>query len=185
MSFKDVPWKKLPTVLLLDLQRKGIFVPPEVQVRIMYFKECMEIKERKEEVMEEIKKLELCPRVLMQKDCGEKEWKVFFDQPPSMREPEPVPFCHWCQKVYRELLPIGARAEVCRPVPNLDRMYRECSWLAMQLYHEGMTREPLGMQLRNGNRRPAELNSVESIMQWRTVTIAVVDVMLNLSRIQQ
>ena len=50
-----MPWKKLPTVLLLDLRRKNIWVPPEVQMRIMWYKERMEMEEMKEAVMEEVK----------------------------------------------------------------------------------------------------------------------------------
>ena len=53
-----MPWKKLPTVLLLDLRRKNIWVPPEVQMRIMWYKERMEMEEMKEAVMEEVKDFE-------------------------------------------------------------------------------------------------------------------------------
>ena len=184
MSVKDMPWKKLPTVLLLDLRRKSIWIPPEVQIRIMWYKERMEMKEMKEAVIEEIKELHVCPRLRMAKKCGKKPWKTVFQRPKSDREPEQVPSCHWCSKVYRELLPIGARAEVSRPQPNLARLYNECSWLAMQIYHEGIVGEPLGMQLRNGNSRTPQLNSVENIFQWMTITTTVVDVMLNLNHLQ-
>ena len=182
---KEMPWKTLPKILLLDLRRKGIHVPPEIQIRIMYFKERQEIREGKEAVMREIRDLQLCHRLQMPQYCGQQEWKSAYERPKNEREPEPVPFCHWCSKVFRELLPIGARAELCRPVPHLGRLYAECSWLAMELYHQRILREPLGTQLRNGNRRSPELTTVESIMRWMTVTTAVVDFMIHLNRFEQ
>ena len=43
MSLKEMPVKKLPTILLLDLRRRGIYMPPEVQRHIMWFKEMLNL----------------------------------------------------------------------------------------------------------------------------------------------
>ena len=181
--FREMPNKPLPISLLIDLRRRGIRVPQEIQMRIMWYKERMEMEEMKEAVMEEVKDLIVCPRLRLAKYCGKKPWKSVFERPKSDREVEQVPPCHWCSKVFLELLPIGARAEVSRPQPNLTHLYNECSWLAMHIYHERSPEEPVGMQLRNGNIRTPQLNSVETIMQWMTNTTAVVDDLLNLNRL--
>ena len=183
MSLKEMPVKKLPTILLLDLRRRGIYVPPEIQRRIMWFKEMTELREAKEQVCRKIEQLELCGRLQMPLTCGEKEWKGFFHQIPSQREPEHD--CYWCNRAFRELLSIGARAQVNRPVPNLRRLYNECSWLAMFIYREGIVGELLGAQLTNGNSVTPQMDSVESVIYWMGITTGVVDVMLSLNRIQR
>ena len=90
--------------------------------------------------------------------------------------------CHWCTKVYREMLPMGVRAELARP--NLDRLFNESGW--MELYRHRTIRESTGTRLCHTNRRSAEVNTVEDIMKWIVVTCSVVDlatemeVMINL-----
>ena len=183
-----MPNKPLPISLLIDLRRRGIRVPQEIQMRIMLYKELAETREWKEAVMEEIRELVLCPHWQFPMLCGQKEWKIFYQRPLNPREPIPDPFCHWCSKVYRELLPMGARAEVARPTPNTQRMYNECSWLAMQIYREGVVGEPLGRQLTNGMNQLLQLDQefpVASIMRWMTVTVSVIDVMITLNRLDQ
>ena len=181
----EMPMKTLPTCLLLDLRRKGIRVPPELQIRIMYFKEMTETREAKEQVMLEIKELTMCHRLQMPQYCGEKAWKSSYQRVLNWRTTETVQICHWCSKFYQELLSIGARAQMSRPVPHLGRLFDECSWLVMELYHQRCNDEPIGMQLRNGNRMEPQLTSVESVMKWTSVTASVVDILCNLNRIER
>lgn len=188
MSFKEMPNKSLPPVLLVDLRRRGIRVPLEIQMRILYYKEVSETRDRKEALLVEIRELELCTRWQFPVFCGQNEWKSCYERPQNPRVPIPDPPCHWCTKVYRELLPMGFRGEVRRPQPNIQRMYNECSWMAMEFYREGVVGEPLGSRLTNGINQLRQLDledPVSGIIHWMTVTVSIVDVMIALTRLDQ
>ena len=83
--------------------------------------------------------------------------------------------CHWYLKFYREMLPMGVRAEMARPNPNLDHLFKESGWMVMELYRHRTPRERTGTQLCHTHRRSAEVNTVEEIMKWIVVTCSVVD----------
>ena len=98
--FREMPNKPLPISLLIDLRRRGIRVPREIQMRIMMYKERIEMEEMKEAVLEEIGELVLCPHWQFPILCGQKEWKSFYQRPLNPRKPIPDPFCHWCLSLF-------------------------------------------------------------------------------------
>ena len=185
MSFDEMPQKTLPTCLLLDLRRKGLRVPPEIQMKIMYFKEIAETREMKDWAMREIATASVCQFFQFTHFCGDNDWKSSHRRVNNLRATFETN-CHWCGKFYRELLGIGMRAQMARPVPNLDLLDDECSWLVAELYDQRAGNEPQGVRLRNVRRRnPALINSVDALMQWTSSSAAVVDVMTNLRLILQ
>ena len=185
MSFDEMPKKTLPTCLLLDLRRRGLRVPQEIQMRIMYWKEIAENREWKDWAMREIATASVCQFFEMTHFCGDNDWKSSHRRVNNLRMTNETN-CHWCGKFYRELLGIGMRAQLARPVPNLDLLDDECSWLVAELYDQRAGNEPQGRRLRNVKRRNVALiNSVDALMQWTASSAAVVDVMTNLRIILQ
>ena len=185
MSFDEMPQKALPTCLLLDLRRKGLRVPPEIQMKIMYFKEIAETREMKDWAMREIATASVCQFFQFTHFCGDNDWKSSHRRVNNLRMTNETN-CHWCGKFYRELLGIGMRAQLARPVPNLDLLDDECSWLVAELYDQRAGNEPQGRRLRNVKRRNVALiNTVDALMQWTASSAAVVDVMTNLRIILQ
>ena len=185
MSFDEMPKKTLPTCLLLDLRRRGLRVPQEIQMRIMYWKEIAENREWKDWAMREIATASVCQFFEMMHFCGDKDWKSSHHRVNNLRETNETN-CHWCGKVFKEMLGIGMRAQLARPVPNLDLLDDECSWLVAELYDMRAGDEPQGQRLRNVKRRNPELiDSVDKLMVWTASSVAVVDVMTNLRVILQ
>ena len=185
MSFRDMSKKSLPECLRLDLRRKGLWVPPEIQMKIMYFKEIAETRELKDWTMREIATASVCHYFEFTHFCGDNDWKSSHRRVNNLRATNDTN-CHWCGKFYRELLGIGMRAQLARPVPNLDLLDDECSWLVAELYQHRAGNEPQGQRLRNVKRRnPAIIDSVDALMQWTSSSAAVVDVMTNLRLILQ
>ena len=175
VSYRELPVKTLPKCLLLDLRRKNIRVPPEIQMTIMWYKEVTEAREKKDLAVQKIKNLPMCRQFLMPQTTGEKEWKSSHKRVNALRKIANPSRCHWCTKFYREMLPMGVRAEMSRPNPNLDRLFNEGGWMAMELYRHRTIRESTGTQLCHTNRRSAEVNTVEDIMKWIVVNCSVVD----------
>ena len=185
MSFDEMPQKALPTCLLLDLHRKGLRVPPELQMKIMYYKEIAETREHKDWAMREIATASVCQFFKFTHFCGDNDWKSSHRRVNNLRYTNETN-CHWCSKFYKELLGIGMRAQLARPVPNLDLLDDECSWLVAELYDMRAGNEPLGVRLRNIKRRnPEIINSADALMVWTASSAAVVDVMTNLRLILQ
>ena len=183
MSFDEMPKKALPECLRLDLRRKGIRVPQEIQMRIMYWKEIAETREMKDWTMREIATASVCHFFEFAHFCGDNDWKSSHKRVNNLRVTNDTN-CHWCGKFYKELLGIGMRAQMARPVPNLDLLDDECSWLVAELYDQRAGNEPQGQRLRNVRRRnPTLINSVDALMQWTSSSAAVVDVMTNLRAI--
>ena len=185
MSFDEMPHKALPTCLLLDLRRKGLWVPPEIQMKIMYYKEIAETREVKDWTLREIATASICQFFEMPHFCGDKDWRSSHHRVNNLRATDETN-CHWCGKFYKEMLGIGMRAQLARPVPNLDLLDDECSWLVAELYDMRAGDEPQGVRLRNVKRRnPEIINSVDALMVWTASSVAVVDVMTNLRVILQ
>ena len=175
VSYRELPVKTLPTCLLLDLHRKNIRVPPEIQMIIMYFKEIAETRDRKEAVHFGIRTIPLCNQFHVPQKAGEKEWKSSHKRVAGCRQNASHTQCHWCLKFYKEMLTIGMRAELSRPVPNLDRLFAEGGWMAMELYRHRTIKESVGTRLCHLNRRSAAVNTAEDIMKWTVVTCSIVD----------
>ena len=175
VSYRELPVKTLPTCLLLDLRRKKIRVPPEIQMIIMYYKEIAETRDRKEAVHFTIRNIPLCAKFHFPQHSGEKDWRSSHKRVSGCRQNAAHTKCHWCLKFYKEMLPMGVRAEMSRPVPNLDRMFAEGGWVAMELYRHRTVKESVGTRLCHLNRRSAAVNTVEDIMRWIAVTCSIVD----------
>lgn len=75
VSYRELPVKTLPKCLLLDLRRKNIRVPQEMQMTIMWYKEISEAREKKDLALQKIMKLPMCRQFHMPQTTGEKEWK--------------------------------------------------------------------------------------------------------------
>ena len=178
---REMPKKSLPISLLLDLRRRGIRVPVELQMYIMYLKEVTEIRETKDWAMMQIRGSTVCSMFMMAHYCGEYQWRSLHKRVQNLRL-EPTA-CHWCQKVRCELLSIGMRAELSRPVPNLDRLYNEGGWVAEELYRLRCNGEPVGTHLRNLNRRGPALNTPDDVMKWTVISVFIVDLMTDMSTI--
>ena len=174
-----MPQKCLPFSLLLDLRRRGIRVPMEIQMLIMYFKEVQENRDIKDWAMMQVCGSTVCSMFLMPHYCGEYHWRTRHKRVQNQRL-EPM-YCHWCQKVRSELLSIGMRAELSRPVPNLDRLYHEGRWVAEEIYRQRSKGEPVGTHLRNVNRRGPLLITPDDIMKWTVISVSLVDVMSDLN----
>ena len=175
VSFRELPVKSLPTCLLLDLRRKNLRVPQEIQMTIMWYKEIAEAREKKDLAMQKIANLPMCRQFHMPQNSGEKEWRSSHKRVSSLRRMAKLSKCHWCTKFYKEMLPIGVRAELSRPNPNLDRLFTESGWMAMELYRHRTIRESTGTRLCHLNRRSATVNTAEDIMKWIVVTCSIVD----------
>ena len=151
----------------------------------MYWKEIAENREWKDWAMREIATASVCQFFEMTHFCGDNDWKSSHRRVNNLRMTNETN-CHWCGKFYRELLGIGMRAQLARPVPNLDLLDDECSWLVAELYDQRAGNEPQGRRLRNVKRRNVALiNTVDALMQWTASSAAVVDVMTNLRIILQ
>ena len=111
VSYRELPVKTLPTSLLLDLRRKNIRVPPEIQMTIMWYKEIAEAREKKDLAIQKIVNLPMCRQFHMPQTTGEQEWKSSHKRVSALRRVAKLSRCHWCTKFYREMLPIGVRAE--------------------------------------------------------------------------
>ena len=175
VSYRELPVKTLPKCLLLDLRRKNIRVPPEIQMIIMWYKEVAEAREKKDLVHQRILNIPVCRQFLMPQHSGEKEWKSSHKRVTALRQNALHTQCHWCVKFYKEMLPMGVRAELSRPHPNLDRMFTEGGWMAMELYRHRTIKESTGTRLCHLNRRSATVNTAEDIMRWIVVTCSIVD----------
>ena len=73
-SLRECPVKSLPKCLLLDLRRKGIWVPPELQMRIMYYKEIAETRDKKKQVTEIIRQVPNCDVFHMPQSVWDGYW---------------------------------------------------------------------------------------------------------------
>lgn len=174
-SYREYPIKSLPKSLLLDLHRRNIRVPQEIQMKIIYYKEVAEARDKKDPAMELIAKLPMCRQFHLPQSTGEKEWKTCAVRVTGLRKMANPSRCHWCLKFYREMLPMGVRSEMSRPSPNLERLYNESGWMAMELYRHRTPKEKTGTQLCHTHRRPREVDTPEKIMKWIVVTCSVVD----------
>ena len=174
VSYRELPVKTLPTCLLLDLRRKNIRVPQEIQMIIMWYKEIAETRDRKEAVHFRILNIPQCHMFLVPQHA-EKDWKSSHRRVSGCRQNATHTQCHWCLKFYKEMLTIGMRAELSRPVPNLDRLFAEGGWMGMELYRHRTIKESVGTRLCHVNRRSATVNTAEDIMKWTVVTCSIVD----------
>ena len=130
VSYRELPVKTLPMSLLLDLRRKNIRVPQEIQMKIIWYTEVSEAREKKDLALQKIAKLPMCRVFHMPQTTGEKEWKTSHKRVTALRNVANPSRCHWCMKFYKEMLPMGVRAEMARPNPNLDRLFNESGWMA-------------------------------------------------------
>ena len=175
VSYRELPVKTLPACLLLDLHRKKIRVPQEIQMMIMWYKEVAEAREKKDMALRTILNIPVCRKFHMPQHAGEQTWRSSHKRVSALRKNSLLTKCHWCTKFYREMLPMGVRAELSRPHPNLDRMFTEGGWMAMELYRHRTVKESTGTRLCHLNRRSVTVNTAEDIMKWIVVTCSIVD----------
>ena len=64
-SFRELPVKTIPNILLLDLRRRDIRVPQEIQMLIMFYKEIAETRNKMAGVVIEFSVLPKCSRFLL------------------------------------------------------------------------------------------------------------------------
>ena len=115
---REMPKKSLPFSLLLDLRRRGIRVPMEIQVRIMYLKEVAENRDIKDWAMMQIRGTTVCGVFKMAHDCGEYGWRTRHQRVQNLRMASQNIACHWCNKCLREMLTIGMRAQTSGNQPE-------------------------------------------------------------------
>ena len=141
----------------------------------MYYKEVSEAREKKDLFLQKIAKIPMCRVFCLPQNTGEKEWKTSHKRVTGLQKVANPSRCHWCVKFYKEMLPMGVRAEMARPNPNLDRLFNESGWMAMELYRHRTPQQSTGTQLCHTHRRSGEVRTVEDIMKWIVVTCSVVD----------
>ena len=158
-SFREFPVKSLPECLRMDLRRKKMWIPPEVQMRIMYYTEIAETRDNKNQVMKIICQVPNSEVFQMPQSL----WNGFrfptFIRTACCRPLQNEASCHWCGKFYAEMLSIGISAELNRPNPNLDRLFSEASWVAIELYLHKTHRSNTEGWLCQTHARPAHLNT--------------------------
>ena len=62
--------------MLLDLRRKGIRVPPELQMKIIYLKEIAETRDNKRQVTEIMRQVPMCDVFQMPQSVWDGEWST-------------------------------------------------------------------------------------------------------------
>ena len=147
-SFRDFPVKSLPKCLLLDLRRRGIRVPPEVQMRIMCYKEIAETRRKKVAVGIEISVLPMCSRFECPRNPGlANEWRQVAIKPRRNRQLDST--CHHCKRHFEHSLSIDMMAEVSNQTVNLDRFYNACMAFVIELYRYQTPVTSVGEQICN------------------------------------
>lgn len=180
VSFREFPVKSLPECLLLDLRRRDIRVPPEIQMRIMFYKEVAEARDKKDQAMTIIARLPMCTVFAMPQSVWNKPWLTTGIRLTHCRQMANPSRCHWCRKVFAEMLTIGMRAELGRPTPNLDRLYNESGWMSMELYRQRTSKTRTGEWLCHTYQRPQEMDTLYKILNWTVVTCSIVDLVTDL-----
>ena len=178
---REMPKKSLPFSLLLDLRRRGIRVPMEIQMRIMYLKEVVENRDIKDWAMMQIRGTTVCGVFKMAHDCGEYGWRSRHRRVQNLRMASLNIACHWCNKCLREMLTIGMRAQLSRPDPDLNQLHSEACWLAEEIYRQRSVGEPVGTHLRQVNRRGPAHNTVDELMKWTVSCIHIVDLITDMN----
>ena len=181
-SLREFPVKSLPKCLLLDLRRRGIRVPQEVQMRIMYFKEIAETRRKKTAVGIEISVLPMCGRFEFARTPGlSNEWRQVAIKPRNRRLNTP---CHHCKRHFEHALSIDMMAEVSNQTPNLDRLYNACMAYVIELYRYQSPVRNVGDQICHTGARPSNMNSVDKIWDALAVSLNAVFIILSLEQQQ-
>ena len=163
-SFREMPKKSLPTVMLLDLRRRNIHVPTEIQMRIMYYKEIAETRDEKKKVMKELTDLPMCQLFQRPRTLGKAghftqfvvrlQPKQFLDTP-----------CHHCNRMFNHKISLDMMAESIRREPNLDRFYNACADFAVQWYRD-ISKKPIGEKLCHVAARPMDMDTFSKIWNF-------------------
>ena len=156
-SSREYPLKTLPKCLLMDLRRKGIWVPPELQMTIMYLKEVAETRDKKKQVTEIIRQVPVCDVFHIPQSLWDSYWIPTCIRTAGCQPIQNEASCHWCKKFFSQMLSIGMRAEMTRETPNLHRLYNQTGWLTMELYRHKTNRTSTGLMLCQTIQRPAHL----------------------------
>ena len=177
-SIRESPVNTLPKCLLMHLRRKGIWVPPELQMKIMYLKEVAETRDKKKQVTEIIRQVPICDVFHLPQSVWDGYWLPTCIRTASCRPIQNEASCHWCKKMFSQMLSTGMRAELTRETPNLDRLFNEAGWLTMELYRRQTHRTSTGLMLCQTLQRPAHLDTANKIMNWVIMSCAVVDLVI-------
>ena len=166
-SFRELPVKTIPIILLLDLRRRHIRVPQEIQMLIMFYKEIAETRNKMAGVVIEFSVLPKCSRFLLPQHLGiGNKWKrvVVRTNPHQLQEA-----CHHCSRYYEHLLSVDIMAEASNRKINLDRLFNACAARAIMMYREN-TIEPKGKTLDNN-----DLNQIGHLMNFTQRIISVME----------
>ena len=174
MSFREMPKKSLPAILLMDLRRQNIRVPTEIQMRIMYYKDIAETRDTKENVMKELADLPMCNKMQRPRTLGKAGHFTQFVVRLRPKEFIDTP-CHHCNRVYNHHMSLDMMAEAIRRNPNMDRFYNACADFCIQWYRD-ISKLPVGEQLCHVVPRPAELDTMQKIWNMEQQTLNAVRV---------
>ena len=183
-SFREFPVKPLPTYLLMDLRRRGIRVPPEVQMRIMFYSEIAETRRKMKGVAIELNFLSTCRRFgWTRKPSLTKRWRqVVLKSRPYKSANTP---CHHCKRHFEHALSVDMMAEVSRPNPNLDRVFNACMAFSMNVYHSRTNVVNFGERVAQTRRRPAHMDTVDKIWDALDTSMQAVAIILRLEQAQE
>ena len=109
-SFRELPIKTIPFILLLDLRRRNIRVRQELQMRIMFFTAIAETRDKIQCIVREFINLNKCSRCLL-------PYYVWNQLPPTLLQ------CNYCSLYYEHLLSIDILAESNNRHTHLDRLF--------------------------------------------------------------
>ena len=138
--------KTVPTISLLDLGRRGLCVPPEIQMLIMLYKEIAEMRHKMTAILIEDSILLMCKKLIIPQNLRlAGEWKqVAFQNYLVCRINSS---CHNCKRYFEHALSIDMMAEGSNRMVNLDRLYSACAQFTIRWYQDHTLVERIGEML--------------------------------------
>ena len=184
---------------LVDPKNKpfGAVLPLEVQIRIMFWVECIFTNKKRRKVNQELKGLPKCALTGFPQHLGEGQWwnQVIVRLNTPRRNG-----CHHCHRMMDHRFSVRARyslsctfsssshdldsffqigmmAEMARVPPNLDNLMNECIAFVIDRFKEEIPNCPVGQRpVMIGRRKPA-YDTIDKVMNRLDMIISVMDAM--------
>ena len=156
-SFRELPVKTIPKILLLDLRHRYIWVPQEIQMLIMFYKETAETRNKMTDIVIKFTSLMYFPNAV-DFCCHniwvlERKWKqVVVQTNPHQLQGA----CQHCSQYYEHLL----SADI------MDRLFNACAARAIMMYRKNTIELKVGHWMCITGGTPAHVNSLQKILNF-------------------